>query len=158
MSSKALLLGTDRTPVRALGAVAAALAAASLLVSLPWEPVGTAGRYALWAGLVAVAVGAAGYAGRHRGGLLVGWAAVFLAAVWIFVVPPFAALVRGDGIEAGGYAVPRPSAVALSPRAELLTGLRIGPVVALILALTLGSAAFALGAAVRRRPERTESP
>ncbi|WP_434522103.1 hypothetical protein [Halorubrum sp. AS12] len=154
MSSNALLLGTGRTATRALGAVAVALAAASLLVVLPWEPMRTAGRYALWAGLVAVALGAAGYVGRYRGGLLVGWASVFLAAVWIYVVPPLAALVRGDATDDGGYAVPRPSVVGLDPRAELLTGLRIGPVVALVLALTLGSAAFALGVALRRRSVR----
>ncbi|WP_424015352.1 hypothetical protein ACOZ35_05045 [Halorubrum xinjiangense] len=154
MPSKALLLGTGRTAARALGAVAVAVVAASLLTVLPWEPVRTAGRYALWAGLVAVAVGTAGYVGRHQGGLLVGWAAVFLAAVWIYVVPPLAALIRGDGVADGGYAVPRPSVVGLDPRAELLTGLRIGPVVALVLALTLGSAAFALGVALRRRSVR----
>ncbi|MFW6000161.1 MAG: hypothetical protein ACOCPY_01755 [Halorubrum sp.] len=101
--------------------------------------------------LGAVALGAAGYVGGRRGGLVVGWTSVFLAAVWIDVVPPLAALVRGDGIDAGGYVVPHPSAVGLNPRAELLTGLRIAPVVALVLALTLGSAAFALGAALRRR-------
>ena len=154
MVSRALLLGTGRSPKRALGAVAAAFVAASLLVVLPWEPIRTAGRYALWAGLVSVAVGTAGYVGRHRGGLLVGWVAVFFAAIWIYVVPPLAALVRGDGVGDGGYAVPRPSVVGLDPRAELLTGLRIGPVVALVLALTLGSAAFALGVALRRRSVR----
>ncbi len=50
--------------------------------------------------------------------------------------------------------MPRPSIVALGPRAELLTGLRIGPVVALAVALALGSAAFALGAGLRRRSVR----
>ena len=150
MVSRALLLGTGRSPKRALGAVAAAFVAASLLVAFPWEPMRTGGRYPLWAALVAVGLACAGYAGRHRGGLLAGWGAVFLATVWIFVVPPLAALVRGDAV-GGGYAVPRPSAVALSPRAELLTGLRIGPVVALAFAFTLGTAAFALGAALRRR-------
>ncbi|TKX74054.1 hypothetical protein EXE46_11030 [Halorubrum sp. GN11_10-6_MGM] len=155
MKFRALLLGADRTPKRALGTVAAAFVAASLLVViLPWEPTGPGGRYALWAGLVAVGLASAAHAGRVRGGLLAGWTAVFLAAVWIFVVPPLAALVRGDGVDASGYAVPRPSAVALSPRAELLTGLRIGPVVALAVALTAGSAAFALGAGLRRRSAR----
>ncbi|MDB2245490.1 hypothetical protein PM076_05515 [Halorubrum ezzemoulense] len=154
MVSRALLLSTDRTPKRALGVVAAAFVAASLLVVLPWEPTGAAGRYPLWAALIAVAVGAAGDAGRRRGGLLVGWGAVFLATVWVFVVPPLAALARGDTLGDGGYAVPRPSVVALRPRAELLTGLRIGPVVALVVALTLGSAAFVAGAAVRRRTDR----
>ncbi|VTT88274.1 hypothetical protein DM2_1608 [Halorubrum sp. DM2] len=71
------------------------------------------------------------------------------------MVPPLAALVRGDVFGDGGYAVPRPSAVGLSPRAELLTGLRIGPVVALAVALTLGSAAYALGAGLRQRSERS---
>ena len=81
---------------------------------------------------------------------------MFLAGCWIYAVPPLAALVRGDAVGEGGYTVPRPSIVALGPRAELLTGLRIGPVVALALALTLGSATFALGAALRRRGERAE--
>ena len=154
MVSRALLLGTGRPPKRALGAVAAAFVAASLLVTLPWEPIRTAGRYPICAALVAVGLAGAGYAGRHRGGLVAGWGATFLAAIWIYVVPPLAAVVRGDTLDAGGYAVPRPSIVALSPRAELLTGLRIGPVVALAVAFTLGSAAFALGAAVRRRSVR----
>ena len=154
MSARALLVGTNRSGRRALGAVAVAFVVASLLVALPWEPIRTAGRYPIWAGLVAVGLAGGGYVGRHRGGLLVGWASVFLAAVWIFVFPPLAALVRGDGVDAGGYAVPRPSVVALSPRAELLTGLRIAPVVALALALTLGSAAYALGAGMRRRSVR----
>ena len=157
MASRALLLGTGRTRVCPLGAVVVAFVAASLLVALPWEPMRTAGRYPLWGGLVAVGLASAGHAGRHRGGLLTGWIGVSLAAVWIFVVPPLAALVRGDGIHVGGYAVPRPSVVALSPRAELLTGLRLGPVVALAVALTLGSAAFALGAVLRRRSERVEA-
>ena len=113
MVSRALLLGTGRSPKRALGAVAAAFVAASLVVALPWEPIRTAGRYPIWAALVAVGLGGATYAGRHRGGL-----------------------------------------VALGPRAELLTGLRIGPVVALAVALALGSAAFALGAGLRRRSVR----
>ena len=60
MVSRALLLSTDRTPKRALGVVAAAFVAASILVALPWEPIGAAGRYPLWAALIAVAVGAAG--------------------------------------------------------------------------------------------------
>jgi len=155
VSSKALLLGTDRPPKRILGAVAVAFVAASLLVALPWEPIRTAGRYPIWAALVVVGLASAAYAGRHRGGLVAGWVAVFLAGCWIYVVPPLAALVRGDTLGDGGYAVPRPSIVALGPRAELLTGLRIGPVVALALALTLGSAAYALGTAVRRRAERS---
>jgi hypothetical protein len=150
MVSQALLLGTGWSPKHALGAVAAAFAAASLLVTLPWEPIRTAGRYPIWAALVAVGLACAGYAGRHRGGLVAGWGATFLATVWIFVVPPLAALVRGDTLDDGGYAVPRPSIVALSPRAELLTGVRVGPIVALATALTLGSAAFALGALSRR--------
>ena len=154
MVSRALLLSTDRTPKRALGVVAAAFVAASILVALPWEPIRAAGRYPLWAALIAVAVGAAGWAGRHRGGLLAGWGAVFLATVWVFVVPPLAALARGDTLGDGGYAVPRPSIVALSPRAELLTGVRIGPVVALVIALSLGSAAFLASAAMRRRTDR----
>ncbi|WP_096393038.1 hypothetical protein [Halorubrum trapanicum] len=154
MVSRALLLGTGRSPKRALGAVAAAFVAASLLVALPWEPIRTTGRYPIWAALVAVGLAGAGYAGRHRGGLVAGWGASFLATVWIFVVPPLAALVRGDTLGDGGYAVPRPSIVALRPRAELLTGLRIGPIVALLVALTLGSAAFALGAGLRRRSVR----
>jgi len=155
MVSRALLLGTDRSPKRALGAVAVGFVAASLLVALPWEPIRTAGRYPIWAALVAVGLASAAYAGRHRGGLVAGWGATFLAGCWIYVVPPLAAVVRGDTLDAGGYAVPRPSIVALSPRAELLTGLRIGPVVALVIALTLGSAAFALGAGLRRRAERS---
>ncbi|EMA63977.1 hypothetical protein C470_01660 [Halorubrum distributum JCM 13561] len=158
MVSRALLLGTGRSPKRALGAVAAAFAAASLLVALPWEPMRTAGRYPIWAALVAVGLAGAGYAGRHRGGLVAGWGATFLATIWIYVIPPLAAVVRGDTLDAGGYAVPRPSIVALSPRAELLTGLRIGPVVALAIALTVGSAAFALGVALRRRSEGTGGP
>ncbi|EMA72348.1 hypothetical protein [Halorubrum distributum] len=158
MVSRALLLGTGRSPKRALGAVAAAFAAASLLVALPWEPMRTAGRYPIWAALVAVGLVGAGYAGRHRGGLVAGLGATFLATIWIYVIPPLAAVVRGDTLDAGGYAVPRPSIVALSPRAELLTGLRIGPVVALAMALTLGSAAFVLGVALRRRSEGTGGP
>ncbi|MGM0446800.1 MAG: hypothetical protein ACQERM_00930 [Methanobacteriota archaeon] len=154
MPSKALLLGTGWTATRALGAVTAAFVAASLLVVLPWEPMRTVGRHALWAGLVSVAVGTAGYVGRHRGGLVVGWTSVFFAAIWIYVVPPLAALVRGDTLSDGGYAVPRPSVVGLDPSVELLTGLRIGPIVALVLALSLGSAAFALGAVLRRRSVR----
>ena len=154
MVSRALLVGTGRFPKRALGAVAAAFVTASLLVALPWEPMRTAGRYPIWAALVAVGLAGAGYAGRHRGGLVAAWGATFLATIWIYVIPPLAAVVRGDTLDAGGYAVPRPSIVALSPRAELLTGLRIGPVVALLIALTLGSAAFALGAGLRRRSVR----
>ncbi|ELZ44795.1 hypothetical protein C463_07562 [Halorubrum californiense DSM 19288] len=145
------LVGTGRTATRALGAVAVASVAASALIALPVEPIRTAGRYPLWAALVGVAVVAAGYAGRHRSGLLAGWGSVFLASLWIFVVPPLAALAHGDTLGDGGHAVPRPSAVALDPRAELLAGLKLGPVVALALALTLGSAAFALGALLRRR-------
>ncbi|ELZ61474.1 MULTISPECIES: hypothetical protein [Halorubrum] len=155
MSSKALLLGTDWTAVRTLGTAGVAVAAASFLVVLPWEPIRTAWRYHVWAGLVAVGLGLAARAGRRRGGLLAGCGAAFLATCWIFVVPPLAALVRGDAFGDGGYAVPRPSAVGLSPRAELLTGLRVGPVVALAVALTAGSAAYALGAALRRRSERS---
>ena len=135
-----------------------AVAVASLLVVLPWEPIRTAWRYHIWAGLVAVGLGLAAYAGRHRGGLLAGWSATFLATCWIFVMPPLAALVRGDTFGDGGYAVPRPSAVGLSPRAELLTGLRIGPLVALAVALTAGSAAYALGAALRRRSSGDSGP
>ena len=153
MVTRALLLGTGRSPKRALGAVVAAFVAASLLVALPWEPIRTAWRYQIWAVLVAVGLAGAGYAGRHRGGLVAGWGATFLATIWIYVVPPLAAVVRGDTLNAGGYAVPRPSIVALSPRAELLTGVRIGPIVALATALTLGSAAFALGALSRRLSE-----
>ncbi|TKX49121.1 hypothetical protein EXE49_12945 [Halorubrum sp. ASP121] len=148
------LLGTGRSPNRALRAVGVAFVAASFLLAFPWEPIRTAWRYPIWAVLVAVGLASAGYAGRHRGGLLAGWGATFLAAIWVFVVPPLAAVVRGATLDDGGYAVPRPSTVALGPRAELLTGLRIGPVVALAVALTLGSAAYALGAAVRRRPDR----
>ncbi|ELZ35810.1 hypothetical protein [Halorubrum tebenquichense] len=155
MSSKALLLGTDRTSVRTLGAAAVAAAVASVLVVLSWEPIRTAWRYHVWAGLVAVGLGLAARAGRRRGGLLAGWGAAFLATCWIFVIPPLAALVRGDAVGDGGYAVPRPSAVGLSPRAELLTGLRIGPVVALVVALTAGSAAYALGAGFLLRSERS---
>ena len=155
MSTRALLLGTSRAGRRALGAAAVAVAAASFLVVLPWEPIRTAWRYRIWAGLVAVGLGLAAHAGRHRGGLLAGWGAAFLAACWIFVVPPLAALIRGDRVGDGGYAVPRPSAAGLSPRAELLTGLQIGPVVALAVALTAGSAAFGLGAALRRRSKRS---
>ena len=154
VSSKVLLLGTDRSSSVAVVAVAVAFVAASLLVALPWEPIRTAGRYPIWAALVAVGLACAGYAGRHRGGLVAGWGATFLATIWIFVVPPLAALVRGDTLGDGGYAIPRPSIVALSPRAELLTGVRIGPIVALVTALTLGSAAFALGAGLRRRSVR----
>ncbi|TKX71513.1 hypothetical protein [Halorubrum sp. SP9] len=155
--SRALLLGTERTPKRAFGAVAVAFVAASLLVALPVESRRAPGRYPTWAGLIAVGLASAGCAGRQRGGLLPGRGGVFLATVWIVVVPPLAALVRGDTLDDGGYAVPRPSIVALRPRAELLTGLRIGPIVALVLALTLGSTAFALGAGLRRRSERVES-
>jgi hypothetical protein len=155
MVSRALLLGTGQSPKHALGAVAAAFAAASLLVALPWEPIRTAGRYPIWAALVGVGLACAEYAGRHRGGLVAGWGATSLATTWIFVVPPLAALVRGDTLDDGGYVVPRPSTVALSPRAELLTGVRTGPTVALAVALTLGSAAFALGAAVRKRGKRS---
>jgi hypothetical protein len=154
VSSKALLLGTGRSSSVVLAAIAVAFVAASLLVALPWEPIRTAWRYPIWAALVAVGLAGAGYAGRHRGGLVAGWGATFLATVWIFVVPPLAALVRGDTLGDGGYAIPRPSIVALSPRAELLTGVRIGPIVALVTALTLGSAAFALGAGLRRRSVR----
>lgn len=57
MVSRALLLGTGRSPKRALGAVAAAFVAASLVVALPWEPIRTAGRYPIWAALVAVGLG-----------------------------------------------------------------------------------------------------
>lgn len=155
MSSKALFFGTDRTSVRTLGAAAVAVAVTSLLVVLPWEPIRTAWRYQVWAGLVAVGLGLATRAGRRRGGLLAAWGAVFLATCWMFVVPPLAAFVRGDTVGDGGYAVPRPSAVGLSPRTELLTGLQVGPVVAIAVALTAGSAAYALGAGLRGRSERS---
>ncbi|WP_241658445.1 hypothetical protein [Halorubrum sp. BOL3-1] len=71
------------------------------------------------------------------------------------MIPPLAALVRGDTFGTGGYAVPRPSAVGLDPRAELLTGLRVGPVVAAAVALVLWSAAYELGAALRRRSDQS---
>ena len=154
MVARALLFGTGTRSRRSLSVVAGAFVAASLLVAVSPGPIRTAGRYPIWAALVAVGLAGAGYAGRHRGGLVAGWGATFLAAIWIFVVPPLAAVVRGDTLDAGGYAVPRPSIVALGPRAELLTGLRIGPVVALLVALTLGTAAFALGAGLRRRSVR----
>jgi hypothetical protein len=157
VSSKLLLLGADGPPKRALGAVAVGFVVASILVALPVESIRTAGRYPIWIVLVAVGLASAAYAGRYRGGLVAGWGATFLAAVWIFVVPPLAALVRGDTVGDGGYTVPRPSIVALGPRTELLTGLRIGPVVALAAALTLGSAGYAIGAGLRRRSERSRN-
>jgi len=156
MVARALLFGTGTRSRRSLSVVAGAFVAASLLVAVSPGPIRTAGRYPIWAGLVAAGLASAWDAGRHRGGLLAGWGGAFLGTLWGFVVPPLVALVRGDAVGDGGYAVPRPSAAALDPRAELLTGLGIGPVVALAVALTLGSAAFALGALLRRRSGASE--
>ena len=90
----------------------------------------------------------AGYAGWSRGGAVPGCGAVFLAVTWVFVVPPLFGFLRGSWDLR--YTPPRALGYKLDPRGELLEGLTHGPPTALVAAVVLGGAAFAVGFGLRR--------
>ena len=150
MSIRSLFVGETETSRRVVKIAVVATVVASVPIVLRVDTVLHSLRWYLWGGLVVLAVGLAGYAGRKEGGLLAGWLAGFLAVLCLYVVPPLVALLQGTNASGREYDTLRPSVVGLSPYDELTTGLKFGPIVALLLALTLGSTAFALGKGMRR--------
>lgn len=144
------LIGNERLSRRVVVIGAAAAIAASLPLILRVDTLFPSLRWFLWGGLVILSLGLAGYAGLKDGGLLAGWTAVFLAGLWLYIVPPLVAYLQGAAFNDREYAVLRPSIVGLSPYEELITGLQIGPVVALLMAVIAGSAAFLLGTGFQR--------
>lgn len=126
---------------------------ASLFIVVRLDTVFPLLRWVLWVWLIGVATGLAGYAGKNHGGILSGWIALFLAVNWLYIVPPLVAYLQGDEFGDRSYAVLRPSVIGLNPYAELMTGLQIGPVVAILVALTVGSTAFILGKGLQRPSE-----
>lgn len=140
-----LLFGREQTSENVFGTAVLATLIASLLIVFRTDIVFPLVRYLLWAGLVVLSLGLAVYAGKNRGGILAAWASVFLAVIWLYVVPPLIAHLQGDEFGDREYAVLRPSVVGLDPYSELMTGLQIGPVIALLVAVTAGSIAFGVG-------------
>ena len=150
MTLRSLLIGRKYTSLRIVWIALIATVVVSVPIVLRADTVFPGLRWYLWGGLLAFTLGSAGYAGRNDCGLLGGWLAVFLAVLWIYVVTPLTAYLQGDGIGEREYAVPRPSVVRVDPYTELLFGLRYGPILAVLAALTFGSMAFVLGKHTRR--------
>lgn len=150
MSIRSLFVGETEPSRRVVKVAIVATIVASVPIVLRVDTVLHSLRWYLWGGLVVLAVGLAGYAGRKEGGLLGAWLTVFLAILWLYVVPPLVALLQGASAGGREYDTLRPSVVTLTPYDELTTGLKFGPIVALLLALTLGSTAFIFGKGMRR--------
>ena len=112
----------------------------------------------LWIGAVVFALVLAVYAGKNYGGMLISWFVVFAAVFWGYVVPPLVAHAQGDTFGDRPFTTPRPSAVGLEPRAELLVGLEFGSMVALAVALVFGTGCFILGTLLGSNKEVQQCP
>jgi hypothetical protein len=150
MDRWSLCFGETDPSLRVVRIAGIAIAAASLPIVLRVDTVLHGLRWYLSGGLVVLALGLAGYAGRNDGGIFGAWLVVFLSVLWLYVVPPLVAHLQGDGLGDREYGVLRPSAVRLDPYGELVTGLKYGPILALGAALAAGSAAFLLGRGTAR--------
>lgn len=144
------LLGDKQLSRRVVGVSVMATLVASLPIVLRVDTIIPSLRWYLWGGLIVLGLGLAGYAGRNDGGLLAGWVAVFLAGMWLYVVPPLVVYLQNSNPGNREYDTLRPSVVGLSPYNELVTGLKFGPIVALLITLTAGSTAFLLGKGLQR--------
>lgn len=145
MKFRSLFVGRKEPSLRVVGIAVAALVVASVPIILRVDTVFHSLRWYLWGGLIVLSLGLAGYAGRKGGGLLGGWFAVFLAVLWLYIATPLVAYLQGGSTGEREYAVLRPSVVRVDPYAELMLGLRYGPILGLLVALTLGSTAFIFG-------------
>jgi len=145
MDIQSPFLGNKESSLRVVQIAVIATIVASLPIILQVDTILHSLRWYLWGGFIVFALGLAGYAGRNNGGLLAGWLAVFLAVLWLYVVPPLVAYLQGDDFGEREYAVLRPSVVGLDPYSELMFGLKYGPILALPVALIAGTTAFVLG-------------
>lgn len=149
MNIRSLFLGEKQTALRVVRIAVVATLLMSLPIILQVDMRFHSLRWYLWGGLIVLTLGLAVYAGRNNGGLFGAWLAVFLAVLWLYVVPPLIAHLQGTGFGDREYDTLRPSVVGLHPYDELMLGLQYGPIVALLVALSAGSIAFVLGKGIR---------
>lgn len=90
-------------------------------------------------------VALAGYAGWSGGGLVPGAGAVYLAVLWLFLVPPYIAYLQGLEFPDPRYTIPRLAVYGTDAQTEWAMAVEQGPVFATGAAVGLGCSAYFIG-------------